>query len=71
MTLSQLNCTNSVFVAALEKVLAIEDGKCAPLVTDEDGDQSLITPWSKEPKIFAFQQNVWLNHDPLASHMSP
>ena len=51
--------------------MAIQDGKCAPLVTYEDGDQSRVTPGSKEADILAFQRNVMLDHDPLASHMSP
>ena len=46
------------------------DGKCAPLVTYEDGDQSRVTPGSREYEILLYQRAVWLDHDPRLPHMS-
>ena len=60
-----------VFVAAKDRVQAIVDGRCAPVVTHDDGDQSRVTPGSKEAEVLQYQLSVMLDHDPLFPHMSP
>ena len=62
--------TTSVFVAALQTFDAIVEGRCAPVVTHDDGDQSRVTPGSMEAAILAYQQTVTLDNDPRAPHMS-
>ena len=47
------------------------DGRCAPVVTHDDGDQSRVTPGSKEAEVLQYQLSVMLDHDPLFPHMSP
>ena len=64
------NYTNSVFVAAEKKVDAILEGRCAPVVTHDDGDQTRVTPGSKEAAILCYQLAVMLDHDPRLPHMS-
>ena len=49
---------------------AILEGRCAPVVTHDDGDQSRVTPGSREYEILWYQQTVWLDHDPRYPHMS-
>ena len=41
-------CTTYVFVAATDRVQAVVEGRCAPVVTHEDGDQSRVPPGSME-----------------------
>ena len=60
--------TTSVFVAALETVDAILEGRCAPVVTRDDGDQTRVTPGSKEAAILCYQLAVTLDHDPRLHH---
>ena len=62
--------TTSVFVAALQTFDAIVEGKCAPVVTYNDGDQSRVPPGSEEAKIIMYQDTVRLDHDPRYPHMS-
>ena len=62
--------TTSVFVAALQTFDAIVEGRCAPVVTHDDGDQSRVMPGTMEAAILGFQQTVGLDHDPRAPHMS-
>ena len=60
-----------VFVAAKDRAQAILEGRCAPVVTHDDGDQSPVTPGSDEVKILAYQHTVMLDHNPLLAHSSP
>ena len=65
------NFTSSAFVAALERVKAIREGRCAPVVTYNDGDQSRVTPGSMEAAILGYQLTVGLDHNPCYPYMSP
>ena len=61
---------HNVFVAATDRVQAVVEGRCAPVVTHEDGDQSRVPPGSMEWEVLVYQQTVMLDHDPLAPYMS-
>ena len=63
-------CTTYVFVAATDRVQAVVEGRCAPVVTHEDGDQSRVPPGSMEWEVLVYQQTVRLDHDPRYPHMS-
>ena len=65
------NFTSSAFVAALERVKAIREGRCAPVVTFNDGDQSRVTPGSIEAAVLGYQLTVGLDHNPCYPYMSP
>ena len=65
------NFTSSAFVAALERVKAIREGRCAPVVTFNDGDQSRVTPGSIEAAVLRYQLTVGLDHNPCYPYMSP
>ena len=59
-------CTTYVFVAATDRVQAVVEGRCAPVVTHDDGDQTRVTPGSKEAAILCYQLAVMLDHDSTA-----
>ena len=40
------------------------------MVTHDDGDQTRVTPGSKEADILVYQLVVILDHDPRLPHMS-
>ena len=65
------NFITSAFVAALERVKAIREGRCAPVVTFNDGDQSRVTPGSIEAAVLGYQLTVGLDHNPCYPYMSP